>query len=89
MAQQLHKAGEEVAFGGLIDSPNPAHPPVRMSLSERTKRRLEIASHLSPLDQLRYFAGRALPRLFLGPEDLIPEACLPCTPDREILGAPE
>jgi amino acid adenylation domain-containing protein len=59
MAQQLHKAGEEVAFVGLIDSPNPAHPPVRMSLSERTKRRLEIASHLSPLDQLRYFAGRA------------------------------
>ena len=52
-------AGEEVAFVGLIDSPNPAHPPVRMSLSERTKRRLEIASHLSPLDQLRYFAGRA------------------------------
>ena len=59
MAQQLHKAGEEVAFVGLIDSPNPADPPVRMSLSERTKRRLEIASHLSPLDQLRYFAGRA------------------------------
>ena len=59
MAQQLHRAGEEVAFVGLIDSPNPARPPVRMSLSERTKRRLEIASHLSPLDQLRYFAGRA------------------------------
>jgi natural product biosynthesis luciferase-like monooxygenase protein/amino acid adenylation domain-containing protein len=59
MAQQLHRAGEEVAFVGLIDSPNPARPPVRMSLSERTKHRLEIASHLSPLDQLRYFAGRA------------------------------
>jgi amino acid adenylation domain-containing protein/natural product biosynthesis luciferase-like monooxygenase protein len=59
MAQQLHRAGEEVALVALIDSPNPGRPPVRLSLSERTKRRLEIAAHLSPLDQLRYFAGRA------------------------------
>jgi hypothetical protein len=33
-------------------------------------------------------AGRLL-RLFLEPEDLILGACLPNTPDREILGAPE